>query len=288
MPDRYAKPSILVLSACFLFVPLLPTPPAFAQAEEEADEPEEWSVSEPPGAWRAVTIDTTETTWSNVDVSPDGSTIVFDMLGDIFTMPIAGGEATALTDGIEWNYQPKYSPTGDEIVFVSDRAGGDNLWIMGADGGSPRAVTAEGEHLVHNPSWSPDGRYLVAKKSFMSTRSIAAGEIWMFHAGDEGGGLQLTERPFGDDDQKNQADPVFSADGKHIFFSQDVTPGPGLAVRQGLDRARSSSSSATTWRPARPSASSPERAAPSGRPRRRTAGTWRSSGAWSTSSRRST
>jgi len=195
-----------------------------ALADEEAEK-EEWSVSEPPGDWRTITVDTTETTWSNVDVSPDGSTMVFDVLGDIFSLPIAGGEATALTSGIEWNYQPKYSPDGSEIVFVSDRAGGDNLWIMNADGSEPRAVTKESEHLVHNPSWSPNGDYLVAKKSFTSGRSIAAGEIWMFHPGHEGGGLQLTERPNGEDDQKNQADPVYSVDGEYIFFSQDVTPG---------------------------------------------------------------
>ena len=172
-----------------------------------------------------VVIDTTETTWSNVDVSPDGSTVLFDMLGDVFTVPIEGGKATAVTDGIEWNYQPTYSPDGTEIVFVSDRAGADNLWVMNVDGSEPRAVTSEKANLVHNPSWSPDGTYLVAKKSFMSTRSIAAGEIWMFHAGHEGSGLQLTERPHGETDQKNQADPVFSADGKYVYFAQDVTPG---------------------------------------------------------------
>jgi len=195
--------------------------PVFA----EEDESEDWSVSEPQGVWKTISIDTTETTWSNVDVSPDGSTILFDMLGDIFTMPIEGGDATAVTDGIEWNYQPKYSPDGSRIVFVSDRDGADNLWVMDVDGANARAVTNESEHLVHNPSWSPDGEYLVAKKSFMSSRSIAAGEIWMFHAGHEGAGLQLTERPHGDDDQKNQADPVFSTDGRYVYFSQDVTSG---------------------------------------------------------------
>ena len=199
--------------------------PPVAADDAEAGESESWSVSEPSGEWRTITIDTTETTWSNLDVSPDGSTIVFDALGDIFTVPIEGGEATALTSGIEWSYQPRYSPDGSSIAFVSDRAGGDNLWIMNADGSEPRAVTSESEHLVHNPAWSPDGRYLVAKKSFMSRRSIAAGEIWLFHAGHEGGGLQLTERPHGDDDQKNQAEPVFSVDGRQVFFSQDVTPG---------------------------------------------------------------
>ncbi|MDH3523972.1 MAG: amidohydrolase family protein [Acidobacteriota bacterium] len=224
MPRPSATPAFAVVVSVLL--PLLVAPALARAAEaEEAGEPEEWSVGAPPGPSRTITIDTTETTWSNVDVSPDGSTIVFDMLGDVFTVPITGGEARALTSGIDWSYQPRYSPTGDEIAFVSDRAGGDNLWIMNADGSEPRPVTAEAEHLVHNPAWSPDGEYLVAKKSFMSTRSIAAGEIWMFHPGHEGGGLQLTERPHGDDDQKNQADPAFAADGRYVYFSQDVTPG---------------------------------------------------------------
>jgi Tol biopolymer transport system component/imidazolonepropionase-like amidohydrolase len=225
MSDRLCLRLLLALAAAAVLVAVPLVAPLVAEEDEDDEEEESWSVGEPPGEWRTITIDTTETTWSNVDVSPDGTTIVFDALGDIYTVPIAGGEAAPLTDGIDWSYQPKYSPDGSRIVFVSDREGGDNLWIMDADGSSPRAVTTEVEHLVHNPSWSPDGAYLVAKKSFMSTRSIAAGEIWLFHAGHEGGGLQLTERPHGDDDQKNQADPVFSADGRHVYFSQDVTPG---------------------------------------------------------------
>ena len=181
-------------------------------------------MSQPPGDWHSITIDTTATTWSSIDVSPDGKSLLFDMLGDIYTVAIEGGEATPLTDGIEWNFQPRFSPDGSSIVFVSDRDGGDNLWIMDTDGSAPRAVTQEKEHLVHNPSWSPDGRFLVAKKSFTSTRSIAAGEIWLFHAGG-GGGVQLIERPEGPRDQKNVAEPAFSPDGRYVYFSRDSTPG---------------------------------------------------------------
>jgi Tol biopolymer transport system component/imidazolonepropionase-like amidohydrolase len=187
-------------------------------------EEEKWEVSNPPGEWVEITIDTEETTWSDVDVSPDGKTIVFDMLGDIYSVPMAGGEAKALTDGIEWNFQPRFSPDGQHIAFVSDRAGGDNVWVMNADGSNPRAVSEEKEHLVHNPSWSPDGEYIVAKKGFTSTRSIPAGEIWLFHVSG-GGGLQITERPFKDKDQKTMAEPVFSPDGRYIYYSQDTTPG---------------------------------------------------------------
>jgi len=197
---------------------------AKAAESSTAQEEARWDVSDPPGDWQSIEIDTTEITWSNLDISPDGRTIVFDMLGDLYSVSIDGGEARALTDGIEWNYQPSYSPDGEKIAFISDRGGADNLWIMAADGTDPAAVTEEKEHLVHNPSWSPDGDYIVAKKSFMSTRSIPAGEIWMFHIGG-GGGLRLTDRSHGSRGQKNTAEPAYSTDGRYVFYSQDTTSG---------------------------------------------------------------
>ncbi len=196
-------------------------------ADESVDGSEEntkWNVSSDQYHTAEVTIDTTETTWSNVTVSPDGKTLVFDMLGDIYSVDIGGGEATALTHGIEWNIQPRFSPDGKHIAFVSDRAGGDNLWIMNADGSDPHAVSDEAEHIVHNPAWSPDGDYLVGRKSYYSTRSIAAGEIWMFHHGG-GNGVNLVERPNAGKDQKNRAEPMYSPDGKYVYYSADITPG---------------------------------------------------------------
>jgi len=208
-----------------MLVALLVIPGSLALAKgKKAKEEASWEVSNPPGDWQSIKVDTTETTWSNVDVSPDGRTVVFDMLGDLYTVPIDGGEARPLTDGIEWNYQPRFSPDGKRIAFISDRGGADNLWLINSDGSNPQAVTEEKEHLVHNPYWSPDGDYIVAKKSFMSTRSIPAGEIWMFHIGG-GAGLRLTDRSHGDGGQKNVAEPAYSTDGRHVFYSQDVTPG---------------------------------------------------------------
>jgi imidazolonepropionase-like amidohydrolase/Tol biopolymer transport system component len=209
---------LLVLS--FLVCLVLP---AAAKNKKDAEEAS-WDVANPPGPWETITIDTAETTWSCVDVSPDGSQIIFDMLGDIYSVPIAGGEAQPLTSGIPWNFQARFSPDGSKIAFISDRAGGDNLWVMDADGADPRAITDEKEHLVHNPYWSPDGDYIAAKKAFTSTRSIPAGEIWLFHVGG-GAGLQITERPNGPKDQKTMASPAFSPDGRYVYYSQDTTPG---------------------------------------------------------------
>jgi len=179
-----------ILLSLFMFIS------SYALADESADGAEEkasWDVSSDQYYTQEINIDTSTTTWSNVTVSHDGKTLVFDMLGDIYSVPISGGEATALTSGIEWNYQPRFSPDGSQIAFVSDRAGGDNLWIMNADGSDAQAVTDEAEHLVHNPAWSPDGNYLVGRKGYYSTRSIPAGEIWMFHHGG-GNGVNLVKR----------------------------------------------------------------------------------------------
>lgn len=190
----------------------------------EAEDKASWDVNSDQYHSQEINIDTHQTTWSNVTVSADGKTLVFDMLGDIYSVPIQGGEATALTSDIAWNYQPRFSPDGSKIAFVSDRAGGDNLWIMNADGSKPHAVTDEAEHLVHNPAWSPNGQHLVGRKGYYSTRSISAGEIWMFHHGG-GNGVNLVERPNAEKDQKNRAEPVFSADGKFVYYSADITSG---------------------------------------------------------------
>ncbi|MEM7707839.1 MAG: amidohydrolase family protein [Pseudomonadota bacterium] len=195
-------------------------------AGSEAGAEEKWSVNAPPGPTKTVTIDTREMTWTNLDVSPDGSTLIFDMLGDLYTVPLSGGEAKALTADISWNMQPRFSPDGEQIVFVSDRNGGDNLWLMAADGtGEATELTSDRAQLFHNPAWSPDGQWLAARKGYVSTRSIPAGEIWLVHAGGGGKGLQVVERIGKQQAQKNIAEPAFSPDGRYLYYSKDVTGG---------------------------------------------------------------
>ncbi|WP_374660374.1 amidohydrolase family protein [Phenylobacterium sp.] len=194
--------------------------PAYAQDARKA-EPPKWDVNAPPGATRDVPIDVTSGTWLSVDVSPDGKEVVFDLLGDLYVMPIAGGEARALTTGMAWDMQAKYSPDGRWIAFTSDRGGGDNIWVMPRAGGEARQVSKESFRLLSQPAWTPDSEFIVARKHFSSTRSLGAGEMWLYHRSG-GDGLQLTKKRT---EQKDTGEPAFSPDGRYLYFSDDSTPG---------------------------------------------------------------
>ncbi|MEW4449387.1 amidohydrolase family protein [Qipengyuania sp. JC766] len=194
----------------------------------ETEEPAEdaaWDVSNPAGMTiRQIPIRTEEGTWMDVDVSPDGRTIAFSLLGDIYTMPIAGGSPTRIAEGMAWEVQPRFSPDGRRIAFTSDRGGGDNIWLMNADGSDMRQLTKEDFRLLNQPTWSPDGRFIAAKKHFTTGRSLGTGEVWLYHVSG-GGGVKLVERP-NEQHQKELGEPIYSPDGKTIYFTRNTTPGP--------------------------------------------------------------
>jgi imidazolonepropionase-like amidohydrolase/Tol biopolymer transport system component len=199
-----------------------PVPGAVAPASEaEKKDEKKWDVMNPPGPAYDVPIDVKTGTWLSLDVSPDGKEIAFDLLGDLYTIPIGGGEAKALTTGVAWDMQPRYSPNGKWIAFTSDRSGGDNLWTMNRDGSNLKQVTKETFRLLNEPAWTPDSEFLVGRKHFTSERSLGAGEMWLYHRSG-GEGLQLTKKRT---DQKDTGEPVFSPDGQYLYFSDDVTPG---------------------------------------------------------------
>ena len=84
---------------------------------------------------------TEEGTWMALDVSPDGETINFELLGDIYSLPIQGGTAKPLINGNAFQSQPRFSPDGKNIVFISDESGADNVWISDLDGKNARQIT---------------------------------------------------------------------------------------------------------------------------------------------------
>ena len=213
-----------VVLAGLLVVTALPTR-AQKDTQPGKEEEKKWDISADLGPTRRLAFETHEGTWMNVDVSPDGKQIVFDVLGDIFIMPIEGSGASVakrLTDGPAYDMQPRFSPDGARIAFSSDREGLWNIWTMAADGQDAKQVSRERRWFVNSPAWSPDGTYIYARRHFVKERSLGAGEIWMYHAAATGEGLQVTERSGW---QKDNGEPDVSPDGRYLYYSKDVTPG---------------------------------------------------------------
>ncbi|MDD4052362.1 MAG: amidohydrolase, partial [candidate division Zixibacteria bacterium] len=214
---------MITLTACMAAMMVISpvfgeTAPGASKDSAEA----KWDVSVPHVPSDTIEFDAVEGTWMTVDVSPDGMTIAFDLLGDIYTMPITGGEATLLTGGLPYEVQPRFSPGGKKILFTSDRGGGDNIWMMNVDGADRTQITKEDFRLLNNPSWHPGGGYLVARKHFTSGRSMGAGEMWMYKVPDGGAGVGLTMRK---NDQQDANEPIFSHDGRYLYWTEDMSPG---------------------------------------------------------------
>ena len=163
-----------------------------------------------PARWARFT--TSEGTWISLDVSADGQTIVFDLLGDLYTIPIGGGTATRLTHGIAHDMAPRFSPDGREIVFVSDRSGDNNVWLMAADGSDVRAISKGVGSAFRSPEWTPDGNYIV-----VSRQAALQGleKLWLYHV--RGGtGINMTPGPGG----RRMLGPAFGPDDRYVWYAQ--------------------------------------------------------------------
>src|SRR5688500_2815583 len=157
---------------------------------------------------RKISFSTNEGTWMSVDISPDGKTLVFDLMGDIYTMPATGGKATAITKGIAFDTHPRFSPDGKKILFTSDRTGSENLWYIDMEKKDTVQVTKDRDQNFSSASWTPDGNFIVTSRGRLDMK------LWMIHK-DAGGGAQLIDSPF-----LKTIDPVVSNDGRYIYFSQ--------------------------------------------------------------------
>jgi Tol biopolymer transport system component len=187
-----------------------------AGADEKSDKPKQKEL--PLKAERQVEFTTDEGTWLTVDVSPDGKTIAFDMVGNIYTMPIEGGTATRITNaGMSFNRHPRYSPDGKWLAFVSDRDGGDNLYISKPDGSEPKQLTHDSIGAYITPSWTPDSQYVLVSRGGNSESDFY--ELWMYNILG-GSGLQLTHVGGAESFFGGAVDPVASSDGKYFYYNK--------------------------------------------------------------------
>jgi Tol biopolymer transport system component/imidazolonepropionase-like amidohydrolase len=159
---------------------------------------------------RSARFTTSQGTWMSVDVSPDGQTLVFDLLGDLYTLPATGGKATRITSGMAYDAQPRFSPDGKWVTFISDRSGGNNVWIMSLDGTRTRQLSDRREDDFISPEWTPDGQYVVVGRN---------GKLWMYDI-EGGAGVQLTRQPgpqwyFG---------AAFGPEPRYIYYAVRIGP----------------------------------------------------------------
>src|SRR5204863_446736 len=168
---------------------------------------------------RTVSFETSEATWMSLDVSPDGKTIVFELLGDLYTMPVTGGTATRITSGPAFDSQPRWSPDGKRIVFLTDRSGAENVWLCDPDGSHSKALTKGTNNLFASPEWTPEGNYIVVSRTSGVLGSVY--ELWLIHK-DGGTGAAMLRVQAGPNapPPMNTLGAAFGKDPRYIWVSR--------------------------------------------------------------------
>ena len=163
----------------------------------------------PLEAERTYQLKTTEGTWMSLDISPDGKTIAFDMVGDIYFLSIEGGKAKRIIADLSFETHPKFSPDGEYLAFTSDRSGSENIWTYHIKTKEWKQISEDDDQHFQSVEWTPDGEYLVASRGGRNLK------LHMYHR--EGGkGAQLIKKP----ETLKAVEPAFGADERFVWFSQ--------------------------------------------------------------------
>lgn len=187
-------------------------------AVSQASDAATWDITDTGQPYRDITFTTTEGTWMAVDVSPDGRSIVFDLLGDIYAIPAAGGEARLVHGGPALQRTPRFSADGRHLLYISDASGMENAWISDPDGANARQVTHETRNLLMSAAWGPDTDSIVAAYIDSSYPRRWSSEVRWFDLA--GGSRTLVPTP---QNQRDVAEPVLSPDGRYIYYTRRLT-----------------------------------------------------------------
>lgn len=166
----------------------------------------------PLDADRSISLQTNEGSWMSLDVHPDGDKIIFDFMGDLYELPISGGEAERLTRGMAFDSQPKYHPDGDKVAFISDRSGGENIWFLDLESGETTQRTRGNNFRRQSPEWTPDGQYIIGARAGLRS---GVHKLRMYHI-DGGSGTDFINAP----GSIKMIEPNFGDNERYLWFSQ--------------------------------------------------------------------
>ncbi len=226
----------------FLFVTMVALVPLGGLLVQEAVAAED-SDKKPSlplqGSTEKLSFTTDQGTWLSLDVTPDGQSIIFEHLGDIYKLPISGGKAERIMGGLAFESQPRVSPDGQWLTFISDRDGAINLWVSKIDGSDARQLTSETSGNLLSPDWTIDSQYVVV------TDTNKQNALVMFHR-DGGNGLRLG--PESDENGEESGPPGegngqgdglqgvgvnMAPDGRYLYFAMPAgsidVPAPQLS-----------------------------------------------------------
>ena len=175
----------------------------------EAEKKKEKKKGLPLEADRTYHLKTNRGTWMSLDISPDGKSLVFDLIGDIYLMPVTGGKAKRITKGLSFDSHPRFSPDGKSVLFISDKSGGENVWVLNLSEEEPEQITKGNTKNYQSADWSPDGNYIVAAEGRLTLK------LHMYHI-NGGSGAKLIEKP----ENLKTIEAAFSPDGRYIWYSK--------------------------------------------------------------------
>lgn len=191
---------------------------------------------------------------ASYEIAPDGKRALFSARGDIFTVPAKNGITYNLTEssGVH-DRNPKWSPDGKYVAFISDKSGEYEIYIRKADGSEPaEQLTKNAETYKYSLQWSPDSKKILWSDKMLRLRyididakkitEVAKSKIWEYRSFDwspDSKWIAYSDAMENDMTKislysldKNESygvtrgwysssSPEFSSDGKYLFFTSD-------------------------------------------------------------------
>ncbi|WP_129774922.1 amidohydrolase family protein [Peristeroidobacter soli] len=177
-----------------------------------------WNVNDTGQPYVDAEFTVNEGTWMSVDVSPDGATLAFDLLGDIYVLPVKGGDARLVHGGPAMQIFPSFSADGSKLLYQSDESGYDNAWISNVDGSNARQITHDAVNMLGAPTWGPNDESVAVVQAYSTFQLMKASEIRLFDM--RGGkGAVLVEMP---GNRRDVQEPSFTPDGKFVYYTQRI------------------------------------------------------------------